>query len=357
MTKVKSLPLMLAGSLFLLAAAFFLQPARQTVETDIPPLFPDLLNKANEVSRISIQSPLGKYNIVKQEAGWAIPEAADYPVDSNQIKAMLLSMVELQLVERKTANPDFYPALELESIDEESARSSRIAVKDASGKLLADLIIGKQSAYALDENLQKIFVRKTDESQSWLTVGSLPEFKAPLDWIDKRLIKLSRNEVKSVVLKHADNSTLTLIKEQQGDKDFTFPELKPDDELVSPYAINRIPYTFSELTISSVLKKTDIDFSGRAHTKAIVTTFSGLQLSFELIEVEHQPIISIIAGLDLEAAGDTITAREVTNKAEKLNALFSKWVYVIPEYQASAFKQRAQDLVKQDVKKAAEQAG
>ena len=76
-----------------------------TVQANMP-LFPGLLDRVNDVSKVELLSPDGKLTISAADGGgWKLDEKGGYPVAPQQVRDLVLALANLQLVEAKTADP------------------------------------------------------------------------------------------------------------------------------------------------------------------------------------------------------------------------------------------------------------
>ena len=67
--------------------------------------------------------------------------------------------------------------------------------------------------------------RAVDDPQSWLAEGSLPEMRSPLDWLDKGLLQLDDDRVRSVTVHHADGEVVSVSRRDPTASDFELADL------------------------------------------------------------------------------------------------------------------------------------
>ena len=77
-------------------------------------MFPELLDRLNDVREIRITMPAGKLTVTATDQGWSLAEKAGYPIDPAKVRDLALALANLQLVEAKTADPKRLERLELE---------------------------------------------------------------------------------------------------------------------------------------------------------------------------------------------------------------------------------------------------
>ena len=109
-------------------------------------LYPNLVNAVNTVVQIEVHDNEQLTEIKLDDQQWKLTSADGYAAEASKVKALVLSIAELQLLETKTSLAERYPRLGVEDVDQNGAESRRVALKNASGETLVDLIVGKRKA-------------------------------------------------------------------------------------------------------------------------------------------------------------------------------------------------------------------
>ena len=89
-------------TLTVVAAAFFIQ-ARNAPETEIQttPVFADLLERVNDVSKIEIKSKAEQTVLVNRGATWEVENHGHFPALFEKVKGAVVDLAELQVLEAR----------------------------------------------------------------------------------------------------------------------------------------------------------------------------------------------------------------------------------------------------------------
>ena len=97
--------------------------------------------------------------------------AGGYPARQTRIEKMMGGLVTLSYFEPKTTRADLYPKIEVEDVAKD-ANSTRVTVKDESGAVLADVIVGKAKTGVAGLDRDGVYIRLPDEERAWLAEGA-----------------------------------------------------------------------------------------------------------------------------------------------------------------------------------------
>jgi len=330
-------------------------------------LFPQLLERVNSVTRVLIKTSAGQTTLIKNEKGWTVHEKGEYPAASDKLRELVLGMAQLERIEAKTRDPELYSKLQLEDVTEKGARSTLVQLQDADGKNIAALIIGQRRPSASDPKKSLIYARIPGELQAWLVEGSLPRADQSEHWLDRQILNVEDTRVRRVLVTHADGSTLELKRAVPGDKDFHI-EMQPGEKIASQYSVNAIASTLRSLALDDVIANAKSDSAPVPGTaRAVLETFDGLRVNMQIQQGKEKTSIRLGAGFDENLlqpsaapaqtpdakAGDgksaSAPAMQSSDKtraeAQRLNAFWQQWEYVVPAYQLETIMVKRQDLL------------
>ncbi|MBI4292271.1 MAG: hypothetical protein HY661_12415 [Betaproteobacteria bacterium] len=99
-----------------------------------------------EVAEILIQEPGTALTLKKQAEGWRVLQPVDSPADVERIGNLLLKLQEIKVVQTEAVPESLRAALQLKEPKEaqEPGAGTRLELKDAGGKVLARLLLGKK---------------------------------------------------------------------------------------------------------------------------------------------------------------------------------------------------------------------
>jgi Domain of unknown function (DUF4340) len=322
-------------------------------------LFPELEARINDVSTIVIERASGTLTLQRSATGWGVLEKKGYPVEMESVRKSLIALAQMTTLEAKTDNPERYSKLGVEELSAAGSSSALVTLKDAGGKELAKLYVGKEQEGKGSLPSGNVYVRRAGEKLSYLAKGN-PDFKPnALDWLKKEILKVARDRVQSVSITHPDGELVRVERAKPQDNDFQLVPMPEGKELIYPGAPGSVSSTLEWLNLEDVLPAAEVDFSTEAGAKSEYRTFDGLVVRVQLKDTgdkcyarfeasyEAPVVIGPEASTTAEAApSNPPKPEEIQKEAEALQARLKDWVFVIPAYNKASFAKRITDLVK-----------
>jgi len=342
-------------------------------------LFPGLLAKVNDVALIAVHDAKHSFTVVRQkDDSWTVPEKSGYPVKPDAVKQTVVGMAVLKALEPRTARPELYGKIGVDEPGKPGSESIQIELKDAAGKALAGLIVGKNKSYEGDTRPANIYVRKLGDAQSWLAEGRFSVKADPIGWFDQEVFKLPRERMMAVEIDQPDGQKLVVSRASHNDKDFALKDL-PAGATPKQSEIDGVATGLESLTFDDVAKADSLDFAKA--TTATFRTFDGLVVTARTIDKEGKHWTTFAAAFDPEQAAkarvaaaaetsagkdakpDAKTAEAKTAKAETakaetaeakpgveaeakgLQASLAGWAYQISDFRSVNFTRKPADLV------------
>lgn len=105
-------------------------------------LLPDL--KLADVAEIRLQDAKQQVTLARTEKGWIVRERGGYPASFQDISEFLIKLVELKVTQSEQVGASLLPRVELAEPGTGEGAGTLIEMKDAAGKPLARLIVGKK---------------------------------------------------------------------------------------------------------------------------------------------------------------------------------------------------------------------
>ena len=385
--KMKSLAIMSMIAVVLIGGAWLVsqQQARAPVKER---LFPGLLAAINDVAELRISSQRGASTILRRGDIWGVKEKHHYPADLGKVRETLLGLAELQILEAKTAKPEWHEKLGVRDVDVEGSVSTGVALKDAAGGTLAEVIVGQTRPAGDQSGHQEMFVRKPGNPQTWLVIGSLSVEPGPSEWLDRDALRIEPKRVKRVSVTHPDRTRLTLKKATPDDLDYQVVDLPEGRDIQSQFTVNNIVSTIASLSFEDVRPKSDVSFDGHAVVVAALETFDGLEGTVTLLQRDEKNYVTVAAAFNPalvwqpepetpsgqpgdepktppepkpesepeskpESEPDAATpeppaikpAEDVKAEINTLTRTVSDWVYMIPQFRADTILTKPADLL------------
>ncbi len=146
------------------------------------------------------QATVARFAVEQKEGRWVIPSHNDYPADGTErMGKAAASFVDVKKDTYFGDNPEDHAKFGVLDPEEGEGKGDekgqRITIKDASGAVLVDVIVGKQPEGKSDT----YYVRYPGEKRvygSRLAVDISTEFA---DWIEKDLLRVEKDEIVKVV--------------------------------------------------------------------------------------------------------------------------------------------------------------
>jgi hypothetical protein len=300
------------------------------------PVFGDLLARANDVQSVTVASASGKFTIARKGDGWALAEKDGYPVAADKLRQLVAGLADLRLLEAKTDQPDRHARLEVEDIAAKDAKSKQVTLAGADGKLLADLIVGKQNNTSDFNGLRGIYVRKPGNAQAWLAQGSVEVPTAAVDWVDRTVVNVAEDKIQRLQFEPTAAPALTVSKADKTAADFTLAPL-PEGKSADPDALKRLTEVFTAVELDDVRADKDTDKAVKAGA-AEAATFDGLTLKAELLVMDGGTWLRLKAS----AAEGSAAAAE----AKTINDRVAGWLYKLPQFKAALLQPKVDDFLK-----------
>ncbi|MGH8507378.1 MAG: DUF4340 domain-containing protein [Gammaproteobacteria bacterium] len=345
--------LLAAITLVVVAAAFFTQ-ARNAPETEIrtSPVFADLLDRVNDVSKIEIKSKPEQTVLVKRGATWEVENRGHFPAQFEKVKGAVVGLAEMQVVERKTANKELYSKLGVEDPASGSGGSKLVTLYGKDGQALASLIVGKPST----GKSAGTYVRPPDKPQALLVKGNLDVPANPVDWLVKDIAHIPSERIREVVIQKPRQALVRVYKNDPKDADYTLDALPKGHKVKSQSTVNSLATSLEYLRFDDVVRRADLSLPADP-TVTTLRTFDGLVAKVESAIVEDKTWARVAFSFDAEVAKKAAFATEkvaptdgkpgakaegegkkeapAPSVAEEVKALSEKtaqWAYVLPSY-------------------------
>ena len=164
-------------------------------------LLPEL--KIADVAELRLQDAKQQATLARTEKGWVVKERDGYPANFQDISDLLIKLVELKVTQSEQVGASLLPRVELAEPGAKEGAGTLIEMKDAAGKPLTRLIVGKTvlkkdpmnplpaakdgvpaGRYVLPPNAKDIVVVVSDPLSS---VSARPG-----RWLSKEFIKVDR---------------------------------------------------------------------------------------------------------------------------------------------------------------------
>jgi hypothetical protein len=323
----------------LLASLAVWQQSRDDVtasaQTDF---FPGFVKKVRKATHIHIASSASTFDIVfSPQKGWVVPQRYDFPASFDLVRRTLVGMAALVTIEPKTANPAWLHFVGLDAPPKGTGIA--ITVSNEKGETLAALIAGRSEDIGDSSGAIGLFVRRPDETQSWLARSVFDPRPLVSDWLDKTVMDVDRARIQSVTFQPANGQAFAVSRAKPSDPDFTLsPLAKPLADASMPDGVAAAIAGFS---FNDVRPARDLDFGSQGGASHVVTTtFDGLRVTVSVLKQGADYWASVSA----EAVDSSRT--DANKEAAIINAHASGWAYKLDTFKGQLFMTTLDTLLK-----------
>lgn len=318
---------------------------------------PDLESRINSVGAVEITQGGKTLTLARNGSAWTVREAGGFPAKPEGPRALLVALTQAQLVEPRTAVAEKLAMLELEDPAAKDAKSRHVRVLDGSGNVISDVILGKTRYDAFGSGKGGIYVRRANETQSWLATGDPKATSDLKDWIDTSVYSSDAATITKVTIENPGEEALVIEKRPPEEKKAEEAkdasaapksnEKKPDEKL-GKYQLAKMP-DGKKLKEGAKLDDIAEAFGSISldDVRKLEATPAGDKVQVIKVESEKGPTVTFhlrtdgdARWLSLSAAGDG----DAKAKADEINAKAKGWEFKIPNWKADQIGKRRADL-------------
>ena len=358
--------LLILGGLALvlvIAAIWAVSSSREAARSDFEPFafFPDLEKQAEDLAEVVIttqEDGVVRLLLSDDRTKWIAPDKNNFPVKTDELRGLLVNLLNAKAVEEKTARADWHELLGLE--DPASAGDGvRVQLSNSKGEMFGDLIIGHNvGAGAVGADGAR-YVRRGSEDQTYVARGDLSVKRELNDWIVRDVIDLFRERVSHVSVAPLDGPAYTLVRATPQDENFTLPVIPDGREILSETTPNQLGSALANVKFDDVRPAADFDFSKGA--QIIYETFDGLKITLSALQLAEDHWISVSADLlpvDVtpspdgenpdtpDPASGLKSRQEVEAEAAQIASTTKGWAFQVPSWKGEAFQRDLESMLK-----------
>lgn len=304
--------------------------------------FPGLAAHVRQAARIHIVSKKGgTFDVAFRPnkgfvSPWVIQQKNDYPASFAEVNKTLVNLAAMQTIEPKTSRADWFHAIGLDA-PSKGGDGVEITVIDDRGHEMAHLIVGKSEDIGDPGGAVGLFVRRPEDTQSWL-VRAESEFQtAPGDWIDKNVLDIDQGRIQSTTVALPDGSSYEVRRDAKTDLHFKLSSMPAGREMASDAAADGPGDAITGFTFDDVKPSREVDFTNSA--RVTTRTFDGLTVTVDVAHVGTQ------YWAQLDAMGQS-NDPNVAKQARTINARVNGWAYKLADFKGAQFTAPMESLLK-----------
>lgn len=305
--------------------------------------FPGLLARINEVSAVVVRKAGQRWSLRRGEEGWTMPEKGGYAASADKVKAAVVALAELRILEAKTEKPERYAKIDVEDVGAEGSKAVLVELQDAGGQVMAALLVGKTRRFASASKPAEVYVRRPGEARAWLVEGRLAIEGEPLKWLEKKALQIDKSRVSKVLVRHPDGEVVTLDRVgDEGDR-FKLAAVPEGRKVASEYRLGAMAGVMQYFAFEDVARATDVAL-GEEATRTTFETRDGLRVGFRINAVGDRYWARIAAESDEALAADDAESEAAQKEAKEINGRVAGWAYLLSESRAEDLMRRMKDL-------------
>jgi hypothetical protein len=293
--KQKNLLILAAVAVVLLGAGIWLT-AHRARQGDLGggAVFPDLKAALADVAEIRLSKGDGSRTTLRKGAtGWTVVER-DYPADGSRVRELVMNLVAMKVIERKTSDPANYAKLGVETPNTPTATSTLLEV--VAGKKTWSLIVGKGAEG------RAVYVRKPDDAASALAEPNVTADPDQKRWVDRAIIDLPGADVHDIAVKPAIGPAYLLTRAKRGDANLSLSPVPKGRTAASAMSIDAqgdalVAFNFDDLRAAPAAAVAATD-------RATYRTFDGQVFEFSGHRDAQKAYVTVRASRDTALAAE-----------------------------------------------------
>lgn len=104
-------------------------------------LIPEI--KVADVAHIELRDATSRATLLRKDTGWIVQERNGYPADFKAISDLIIKLIDLKVVQAETIGESLFPRVQLVEPGKGEGAGTQVDLKDAAGKSLVSVIVGK----------------------------------------------------------------------------------------------------------------------------------------------------------------------------------------------------------------------
>jgi hypothetical protein len=295
--------------------------------------------RLNDVAAIHIKG-VSDLNIENQDGLWRVRERGGYAANYEQIKALLIRMKDIKIVQSEEVGPSQRGRVELDEPGEGAGGGMLVEFKDAHGKVLDSVLVGKRhirpetasDPFRMHGLFDGCYVLLPNEPENVLLISDeLASISGePGVWLKKEFYKIEN--VKSLSLADTNGVNVWTLTRETESTPWALADSKPGDVLDTTIA----PQTVEVLSFLSFVDVVSnaAPAESRMEKPIVVSveTFDGFSYTLNVARPQQQEEnyqVALGVQAEIPSVADEKTTRLRDKLARESRLAESGWSYLI----------------------------
>jgi hypothetical protein len=266
---------------------------------------------ASDIASVAVKGAQGSVTLTRKDGKWVVAEREAYPANASYVNDFIRTLDELKVTRGMEAGPSFAPRFGMdESATKAEARGLTAVFKDASGKDLATVSLGKNIESGADAGpmgggaVGRYIRNHADESGFYAVSEMFPSINdEPSRWLEDDFFSPEKIKSISITQKDKDDIAWKVIRETE-DAEFKLDGAAAE-EVLDTTAATPLKSLLSYARFNDVVPAADV--AGRAAAdgkrKAVIETFEGFNYT---ITITPAKAAAPAAGSDAPPASEDV---------------------------------------------------
>ncbi len=310
-------------------------------------VFPEFQNQLDAIANIEITGVNKRIVLSYGQDGWQNQAMGGYPAKTTLVENALAAIANLAYIKPKTERTNLHSKLGVEDVNADSksaqGKSTRVTVKDANNKVLADIIVGNPKETIVGTNAPGVYIRLPNEKRAWLAAGPLDVKHNPPDWSNRMVVDIPAQDLITLNIRHTDGAVVELYRDKPDDKQFTLKNLPDGSKVQNQHQIDYLAGLLRGLKFIDAKHVADSDtgfgpvFEIMAHSNQhqAVTIRAG----------EPEEDGSVWAKVDAQITNHTLASSQTKEDVARIKASFDGWIVKLPRAVTEKLKLRLGDII------------
>jgi len=326
------------------------------------------------LAQIKIEKGTNTLTLEKKNEAWTVKERGGYPANFGEISGAIMKLRELKAVQTEKIGASQLGRLELLAPGAGNNTGTRVEFRDAGGKALETLLLGKTQ---MGEDKQAAQFGGGEmggfPKGRWIMVGEAKDTvllvsdplsslsPSPGEWLNKDFIKVEK--IKSITVTHTDaTNSWSLSRTNEGAGDWMLADAKPGESL-DPGKTSGFTSVLSSPSFNNVVADPKPEALGLDKPTTIaIETFDGFHYTLKVGEKkdDNQALhVSVSADLPKERKAGTDEKPEDKTRLDKEFAdhtktlsdklasekSFEKWTYLVSGWTLESLLKNRHELL------------
>lgn len=309
-------------------------------------VFPALEHQLNNITDIEVVRASGKFILSKRDGVWLNSGVGGFPALTTKVEKAIVAIASLKYQEAKTRRKSLYTKLDVENINA-AAKSTQLTFKESSGKIVADLIIGKNKKI-LDQ--RGLYIRLANTEQAWLVESAINNELVDvrhdaIDWSNKRVVDIAPSALTALSFNQESGAILALYRAQPQAAKLTVKNLPVNAKIEHQFQIDYLSGLLNELTFLDAKP----NILAQQNSLPAFTIEAKTAYGSAITLTVHQPLADGSAWTQVEAK--LINPAQSSTRAQlevtRISSSFNGWLIKLPRKFTDRLKIKLSDILHQ----------